>query len=283
MEKKPDIRYVDMCIYIDAHMYEENRDEKTSNTCYLYMYHLLLMLANKAKLFNNKKEYEEFAIYAASELWLRYTNEKQFTGEKTGNGTYLKKITSVLNYIKSGFFLKMQNTWRATNYRLDFKKLEDDNRLNEYLDMYYDVPTNLLEENIIEETKYLPKIINRILITSPFKSDRVLYKNLYLSCLLSFLNSITLRNAYKERLTKQTKVNYGLVSKLYNQEKQDCVILWHLDESFRSYVQVHVNMIQQQYASQIVKGQHDLEVSNSILQSVMIQSDAYERNKGNDY
>lgn len=282
MEKKPDVRYVDMCIYIDNHMYDENRDEKTSNTCYLYMYHLLLMLANKSKLFNNKNDYESFATYAAGELWLRYTNEKQFTGEKSGNGTYLKKITSVLNYIKSGFFLKMQNTWRATNYKLDFKRLEDDNRLDDYLDMYYDVPTNLLEENILEETKYLPKIIKRVLNTSPFKSDKLIYKNLYISCLLSFLNSITLRNSYKEKLSKYSSVNYGVVAKLYNQEKLDCVILWHLDESFRSYVQVNLNIIQQQYTNQIIKGQHDLEVSNTLLQSMMIQSNTYERNKGND-
>lgn len=282
MEKKPDVRYVDMCIYIDKHMYEENRDEETSNTCYLYMYHLLLMLATKSKLFNNINDYRDFATFAAGELWLRYTNKKQFTGEKSGNGTYMHKIVSVLNYIKSGFFIKMQNKWRVSNYKLDFKRLEDDNRLDDYLDMYYDVPTNLLEENILEETRYLPKIIKRILNDSPFKSDKLIYKNLYISCLLSFLNNITLRNKYKERIVRQPSLNFGTVAKLYNQEKSNCVILWHLDEPFRSYVQVHVNMIQKQYAEQIVRGQHELEVSNNIMQSMMIQSNTYERNRRND-
>ena len=282
MEKKPDVRYVDMCIYIDKHMYEENRDEKTSNTCYLYMYHLLLMLANKAKLFNNKHDSEDFATYAAGELWLRYTDDKQFTGEKSGNGTYLKPITSVLNYIKSGFFIKMQNHWRAINYKLDFKQLTDDNRLEDYLDMYYATPTSQLEEYIIEETKYLPKIIKRILNNSPFKTNQLLYKNLYMSCLLSFLNSITLRNAYKNRLARYTSVNYGTVAKLYNQEKLDCIILWHLDTSFKQYVQLYLNIIQKQYVSQITKGKHDLDISTQIMQSMMIQSNTYERERNND-
>lgn len=277
MEKKPDVRYVDMCIYIDKHMYEDSRDEKTSNTCYLYMYHLLLMLANKSSLFHNKKDYEDFATYAAGELWLRYTDSRQFTGEKTGNGTYLKKITSVLNYIKSGFFIKMQNSWRAINYKTDFKKLNDDNRLNDYLDMYYATPTDELEENIIEETKYLPKIIKRILNESPFKNDKIIYKNLYMSCLLSFLSSITLCNQAKARITKTPSLNYGAVARLYNKEKSNCIILWHLDESFRDYVQLHLNLIQKQYVTQITRGQHDIDISNQMMQSMMIQSNTYER------
>ena len=47
------IKYVDMAIYIDSHIYEKNFDEEK---IYLYLCDLVYMLASKKRFFNNKKD-----------------------------------------------------------------------------------------------------------------------------------------------------------------------------------------------------------------------------------
>ena len=94
-EKPKDIRYTDMCIYIDTHIYTDSYDE---SLVYQYLYHLLLMIASKSKLFNRSCYYDDFAIFGATRLYLRLTNKKQFEVDASGTPR-MKKIRSILNYI----------------------------------------------------------------------------------------------------------------------------------------------------------------------------------------
>ena len=49
MRKKPEIRYVDMAIYVDEHIHEPNHDVKK---IYDYLTMLAYMLAVKRRFFN---------------------------------------------------------------------------------------------------------------------------------------------------------------------------------------------------------------------------------------
>jgi len=96
--KKPNnLKYTTMAIYIDENIYKPDHDQET---IYKYLYFLAIMLAHKENLFNIEDEYEEFAIYYASQLYLRLTNKKQFEYNDAGEPK-LKRVKSILNYMKS--------------------------------------------------------------------------------------------------------------------------------------------------------------------------------------
>ena len=84
--KKPrDIRYVDMCIWIDEHAYRENCDEQKM---FEYVYLLSNMLARKRCFFRKEVDYDNFAFYVETETFMRYKKQDR------------KKIKSILNYLK---------------------------------------------------------------------------------------------------------------------------------------------------------------------------------------
>ena len=60
--KPNDVRYVDMCIYIDEIVARGNPTEKELEKVFEYLYHLSFMLAHKKKYFKRYFYYEEFAI-----------------------------------------------------------------------------------------------------------------------------------------------------------------------------------------------------------------------------
>ena len=60
--------------------------------------------------------------------------------------------------------------------------------------------------------------------------------NLYMSCLLSFLSSITPKNSDLERIRNfklEQHRNYDLQDLLENNFSEDDVILYHLDDIYR--------------------------------------------------
>ena len=67
--KKPyDISYTEMAIYVDNHIYSNDRDD---DKIFEYLYHISHMLAVKRCLFTSAKNYDDFSIYFATETFLR--------------------------------------------------------------------------------------------------------------------------------------------------------------------------------------------------------------------
>ena len=97
----PNIKYTDMCIYIDAHAYEEDRND---DLIFEYLYHITKMLAHKSNYFNKPKYYDDFGIYAAGKLFLRLINPKQFDINPDTGLPRLTKIKSILNYAKTKIY-----------------------------------------------------------------------------------------------------------------------------------------------------------------------------------
>jgi hypothetical protein len=86
-------------------VYREDLSEDEDKLIFEYLYHLIEMLAYKAKFFSRYQYYEDFALYAASDIFIRLKNPKQFEYDGNGNPK-LKKIKSILNYIKAVLYAK---------------------------------------------------------------------------------------------------------------------------------------------------------------------------------
>ena len=85
------MRYVDLAIYIDNNIYEEDCDKEK---IFEYMYVLAYMLASKARYFNNSEDYDGFATFLAYS-----TYQRMFDTDKA-------RIKSVLNYMKSIMYFR---------------------------------------------------------------------------------------------------------------------------------------------------------------------------------
>ena len=94
--EKPKVRYVDMCIYIDDHIYT---DDYSAELVYQYLYHIITMIAIKRDYFRARHDIEDFSLYASSWYFMRLTDERQF-----GDNPTLDTVKSILNYVKRTLF-----------------------------------------------------------------------------------------------------------------------------------------------------------------------------------
>lgn len=232
--KKPNnLKYTTMAIYIDENVYKPNHDEET---IYKYLYFLAVMLSHKENLFNIEDEYEEFSIYYASQLYQRLTNKKQFEYDSSGEPK-LKHVKSILNYMKSTI------RQRAT----EFDKYEYSCTSQPVND--YSVTNYSFREIISESTDLLNKVefesclgdiisgIRAYISHIPYKKDTVIYHNIYLSCLLSFLNSVVLDRNSMKKVQNSSSISPSQLEKLYRKQSEDFVILFHLPQEMRGYIQ----------------------------------------------
>lgn len=192
--KEHKLKYTDMCIYIDEHVYNETFDEKV---IYQYLYNLFYALSMKKKYFNRSEDYEKYSIYGATKIYLRLTNKRQFLEQD--NPKKLAKVKSVLNLIKSVLY----------PLKVDFQKLEYSEILNEQSssnDLRNKIKDELSEKAIneclnsflkVDITCYFDTIgatIEGYLKENAHYKDKIELKNLCISCVLTLLRGITLSN-----------------------------------------------------------------------------------------
>ena len=67
--KDSKLRYVDMAIYIDREIRNPDCDEEK---CFEYMYQLFYILSVKGRMFQTASDYDSYALYGATQLFLRY-------------------------------------------------------------------------------------------------------------------------------------------------------------------------------------------------------------------
>ena len=246
MFKKPkNMKYTDLCIWIDKHAYDEDCDEEK---LFQYIYMLVSMFSHKNHYFTKKDYYDEFCLISTERLFLRLRNPKQF--EYKADGTpKLCKIDSILNYIKLTLYpLKVdfeQETYHQLNI-LDNPEVTDQTlySCHELSNLY--IGYNFAEIDIDDYLHRLSAVIKDFLSDIPYLKNSSDWYNIYTSCLLSFLNSITLSRHNLERLSKKDKYKTTTVeylNKLYQEETRDFVILYHLDASMKSYINVLTNRI----------------------------------------
>ena len=130
-----------MCIYFDAHIYDDPL-VRSDELLYQYLYHIIYMLSCKAKYFegpNSWKKYDEFALYAATKIYLRYTTHTDPAS----------RIKSVLNYCKNLLY-PMKVDWQKET----FNEIIGSREIN---DSCYDLQTSL--ENSVSPSPWYENTI----------------------------------------------------------------------------------------------------------------------------
>lgn len=275
--KKPEnVRYVDMAIFIDQVAYDENIDQATQEKVYEYIYHLTKMLAMKSRFFNKSHYYEEFAIYSATRTYLRLTSPKQFQVDEEGVPK-LKPIKSILNYIKAVIYPHKVD-FEQEFYTQTLQPIDNPeelvcaspysfvDRLYESTDRLATVEFNICLDDVCSTAK---KFLSKI----PYSKNSSMWYNIYLSCLLTFLDSITLSNTEKAKVARlKTSYEYKMryVEKIYKAQSIGTPILYHLDKSMSNYIRVLTTEMKHAISSDLSSLTHTYIPSTSGMNRLML-------------
>ena len=224
-KKPPNLSYTDMAIWIDNNIQDENID---IDTLYQYLYHLINMLAHKNDYYSCAEDYDSFSLFVASKIYNRITSKRcEYRGRK------VKNIKSILNYLKKVLYY--------------YKGIYDKNFINKYNNIIDDkVISNIVDfQEILEFDKFsfasdistIPHICSSFLCKIPKKKNSEEWLNIYLSCLLTLLSSMTPPCNLDEK--SMNKFDYA--NKILDKMRDEEPILYHLDASMSGYIKVLVN------------------------------------------
>lgn len=257
--KKPsDMRYVDLCIWIDENFYKDDCDY---NTAYTYMWLIAYMLAAKQKYFNTQAEYEEFSSILAYSTYQRMMNKNR------------PPIKSVLNYMKSILYFRKCAYDVQKQQRIIDPKFDDWDPVSytESCKSSYEVSvgSDRLFEGVTQTLKDVPRIIKKN-IPKVFKGDKVEYENIYISCLLSMINKVTLPAVYDDKLQSKLESSPTFDEvKYYKKYLDNDIILWHLPESFEVVVMTIINKVNNIIVNEINDLSDDIKISEVEFNGVM--------------
>ena len=255
--KPTNITYTQMCIYIDDNIYNGTYDE---NTVYTYLYLLTYMLAKKMKYFEHEQDYDEFSLYMASRLYMRLTNSNK------------SPIKSILNYLKRTIGVQ-RLTWEE-KYRTSTNK--NGNQIF-YFDTH-NIANSLVDETSLYDYKSyetiltsLESIVSTHLRKIPFKKESSEWYNIYLSVILTLIDSIT---PNKEQLTSILEATDGrkehLVNNIYSHLRNKDPIVFHLDESMKHYIKVLVMEVRHAIAAEFSETHSYYISSEDIMKNLLI-------------
>lgn len=224
MKRKPaNMKYTDLCKYIDATMYE--RDENNNPTSlreltdaeiekvYNYLYNLIYALSVKKKLFTNKFDYDAFCLETAGAIYMRLRKDNQ---NFDVNAKQNRAIKSIRNYL-DGVLDFRAVTWRQTNY-LEIINPEYDSfdAVNGVQGYVLNQATKTYDENKAaayqELIKNLPYYIVKSADNSIFKNNKLAKHELILSEYLSLCNCLSL--TYKQHKYSENKQKDKILAQL---------------------------------------------------------------------
>ena len=274
MSKK--MKITDMCIWIDSNAYKEGVDK---NQLFEYLYNISISISIKNKLLPQWSDYEPFALYLATQTYLRLVNPKQFLPED--NPKRMKKVKSVLNYIKRIMYPMIVN-YQKQNFAQRFEA-----GINEDLDNCHIKIYHALQANVKKQSSYFLKVefehclksisfsIKEVLKTTPYVKDKLMMHQMYQSCLLTILNQFTLSNKNKERLDTRVNGNYKLsdfINQIYEEEQEDSIILFRLDPNLKNYISTLVKRIRKTILKDLRMLINDSEPTDEIIKAVLMES-----------
>ena len=227
--KKPqNLRYTELCMYVDENVPKianpgEHADIEA--TVYNYLWLLVKALAIKKCMFNKFEDYDGYAFYAATRLFLALRKNYLNQG-KVIKGKKIKPIKSCLNYTKALLYPMKIEYQRET-----FKEIIEEEFVSKKFDAFAykaqlksEARDSLymlaqLKLYLREALGNKNKILDDLLKKSPFGRTTPEYKNLKISILLNSINILQAKN------------------KLVVADQQS-VILWHLPKNMTNYVKI---------------------------------------------
>lgn len=266
--KDSKLRYVDMAIYIDREIRNPDCDEEK---CFEYMYQLFYILSVKGRMFQTASDYDSYALYGATQLFLRYRKEKEPNNK-------LKPIKSCLNYIKKILYPLKVNYQKSNFFQVFQEGAIEGNAPTVLADAKAAEARRLTDDLLKAEYKYyltqLPSTVKYVLKESPYSNNPVMMHNLYISCLLTLLKTITMSSKNRLRLeNKETKClpTTDLIDKIYMEESKDSVVVYHLEKSMKNYVKLLVNKCKGEIARDLRYIVGSYELSDSIVKDILMQ------------
>jgi hypothetical protein len=200
---------------------------------------------------------------------MRLTDSRQFD-----DGNKIEKIRSILNYIKKTLFSIRRDYCKKYVNEKDLNTTEvisvDANAVSMYINRVVDPITRVEFRDYIGD---LRDTIRQFLKGIPFKYGTVMWDNVYISCMLSFLNSITLKNRDIRRIKefkRPNSLNDELITKLYLNEKYNSTILYHLDDSMYNYITVLTNRVRHKLANDLSNTLHEYVPSQINIKNLLM-------------
>lgn len=265
--------YSRMSIYFDLHIYDDP-SVRDDDLLFRYLYLIIYMLACKeySKHFHSFEEYDEFSWFMATRLYLRYINPEHTS--KYGH------IVSVLNYCKSLMYHTIVDWQRETFnqiYGVDKSGKDDGLGFTLKSNMVDSIQTSYcsernINESILDEFKYLPKCIWKVVNETPYKKDKLMIHRLYMSTLISTINSLTLSNETIMKLENKSKINDEVIYQQYEKERNNCVILWRLDSKYTNLVELLVRKSRIKFSEKLHEVRQDLELNEEDLNAVIMSA-----------
>lgn len=263
-----------MAIAIDKMAYSDDCDDEL---LFEYLYHLSMMLAAKACYFKSAKHYDDFAIFMASSAYFRLRNPKQYIYNSDGQPK-MTKIKSILNYLKVILYPR-KVAFEQQNYAQTEIMLKEDENVMYVGHTFANKISNSVDGLMKVEFKCCLgdccNTIKEFLKGIPYRYKSAEWYNIYVSCLLSFMNSITLSKDDENKLrTAKYRINdHTLLMNMYNkQQHEDFVILYHLENDMKDYIRILVMQIKHIIAKDLSDLLHT-EVDTVSMSYLMILSE----------
>lgn len=260
-QKPSDVRFTDMAIWIDNNAYQNDFDVEKM---YRYLYHLSYMLAKKRNLFDRATDYDSFSLYEANRLLKRLTNKGQYQMGDNGEPK-VKRVKSILNYIK-----KVINLHKV-EYQTSFLMPENYDSIS-----YSDLGEIISDDtDIFDKIGFeyslgnLHKIVENHLCKIPMRVDSNEWSNIYVSCMLTLINEMTLSKEDRNRMLSIKNVDSEKIDKLYHKQRNTDVILFHLDKKLSGYIRVLVNELRHCIARDLSCQASTHFSSNSVVKGVL--------------
>lgn len=272
-ERPDDIRIVDMCIFVDNNfpIFVQRPTQELEDKLVKYLYWIIDSLAKKYKYFPRYSDYDDFALFAASEAFLVIRNKLVKQGQVV-RGREVVPIKSCLNYIKNVLYAwKVQ--YQQNNYGFitygdmieDTEQLQQNMRdeiKQQYLPNYADSIKDVLSR--------LPKLVYyHLRKNTPYKNDEKMIKRIYISCMLTLVENITLRSGVSERLSsEESKSEKQKLFNAYSKNTQN-IILWHLPSHMENYIRLQVYKIKRIISNELWKDRNPVDLSDEVLDGIM--------------
>lgn len=103
---------------------------------------------------------------------------------------------------------------------------------------------DLLQSETLIYFNNIANTIKQFLKNTPYYKDKKTYLNLYISCLLTLLRSVTLSNEQLKNYSKSTRLNKeSWLEDAYYKASLEAPVVWHLPQEMVEYVGVLVEQI----------------------------------------
>lgn len=259
-----------MCIYIDKTVYTDKFDE---NQVFEYLKSIIKSLAYKTGYFTSAYDYDNYASYTAERVYLRLVSSRQNLDET--HPKYVKRIKSILNYIKSVMYVA-----KLEYQRMIYEQaITDEIKLNSLSYSEKRACTNtsaltggLLDVEISAYINTLNKTIRKVIDDTPYCKDEQMCKRLYMSCLMTLIRGVTLSNKNLRRYSMISRfrvVSQSYVDSLYNEEQLRAPICWRLPIEFIPFIKVLATRVKEIMIKDIGELVKDFDYPEDILKAAI--------------